>query len=75
VLCHKVDTQGFLNNNGLTCLFENGMGKFTVIGLVWLFLFAITLIVIDEQLSMEDRSNMMGLLKVLGLWRCRLMAI
>ena len=35
------------------------MGKLTIIGLVWLILFAVTLIAIDEQLSMkpEQASN------------------
>lgn len=36
------------------------MGKLTVIGLVWLLLFAVTLILIDEQLSIEPEQTSNG---------------
>lgn len=36
------------------------MGKLTVIGLVWLLLFAVTLILIDEQLSIEPDQTSKG---------------
>ena len=57
---HKVDTQGFLNNSVSTCPFENVMGKLIVIGLVWLLFFAVALILIDEQLSIEPEQTSNG---------------
>jgi len=57
VLCHMVDAQDFLNNNVSIYVSENTMGKLTVIGLVWLLLFAATLILIDKQLSIEPEQT------------------